>query len=251
MAKKLFWYFIFISIAILACLFGLYYFNREPVVDIPSVEGVPNVPTDSENNSEADVNGGNDSNSDDSKETDEPAYSADVYSVHLCDGYSDGTFAIRNIKLGMTFRQVVNHELKNIGVYVENDAYDKSTFYAMSSKENQGKDLLPVKERALLGNACEIVYNFTNDITIEEPSEYPYLESVQFHFLQKEGGMDADKKIEKAFADCFGKPTIETEGAYSVSVFTGTKEKVTMYYEYIEENEGFNLRYILWEMFEE
>ena len=247
MAKKLFGFFIFISIAILVCLFGLYYFNREPVMPEPSVQGIPNVPDNSEDNT-TDVE---DSNGDNEEKNGEATYSADVYSVHLCDGYSDGTFSIRNIKLGMTFRQVVNYELKNIGVYVENDAYDKNTFYAMSSEDGQGKDLLPVKERALLGNACEIVYNFSNDITIEEPAEYPYLESVQFHFLKKEGGMDADKKIEKAFSDCFGKPTIETEGEYSVSVFTGAKEKIKMFYEYREDKESFNLRYILWEKFEE
>lgn len=244
MTKKLFGYFIFISIVILVGLFGLYYFNREPVNSVPSVPGIPNSSMTESDASEED-------GKEEEGTKSEPTYSPDVYSVHLCDGYSDGTFAIRNIKLGMTFRQVVNFELKNIGVYVENDAYNKSTFYAMSSEDGQGKDLLPVKERALLGNACEIVYNFSNDITIEEPSEYPYLESVQFHFLEKEGGMDADKKVEKAFAECFGKPTIETEGEYSVSVFTGAKEKVTMFYEYTEEIEAFNLRYILWEKFEE
>ncbi len=251
MAKKVFWFFIFISIAILVCLFGIYYFNREPVADTPVIEGIPNVPSGSQNHDQTGSDEADKEESDKKEEPTEPTYSADVYSVHLCDGYSDGTFAIRNIKLGMTFRQVVNFELKNIGVYVDNDAYDKSTFYAMSSKEGQGKDLLPVTERALLGNACEIIYNFSGDITIEEPSEYPYLESVQYSFLTKEGGMDADKKIEKAFSDCFGKPTIETEGEYSVSVFTGTKEKVTMYYEYMEDIEAFNLRYILWEKFEE
>ena len=62
---------------------------------------------------------------------------------------------------------------------------------------------------------------------------------------------DPEKEIEDAFSDSFGKPVIETEGEYSVSVFTGTKDKVTMFYEYQEEKENYNLRYILWEKFEE
>ena len=242
MGKKIFGFFMLISILFLAFLGIRYYIKWYDGLEIKPAIVVPNLPSD--DNTENDTSG-------EGGQIIEPSYKEDVYSVHLCDGYSDGTFAIRNIKLGMTFRQVVNIELKNIGVYVENDAYDKSTFYAMSSKEGQGKDLLPVKERALLGNACEIVYDFSTDITIEEPAAYPYLDSVQFHFMEREGGADTDKKIEAAFAESFGKPVIETEGEYSVSIFTGTKEKVSMFYEYFEEKENFNLRYILWEKLEE
>ena len=57
--------------------------------------------------------------------------------------------------------------------------------------------------------------------------------------------------IEDAFSDCFGKPVIETEGRYSTATFIGTKEKVTMFYEYIEDKETISLRHILWEKFEE
>lgn len=247
MTKKVFGFFMIVSTLVLAGLLSWYFWNWEPSTSNQTTAGIPNVPSDSENGDKTDTEA---SDKADEQEK-EPSYNQDVYSVHLCDRYSDGTFAIRNIKLGMTFRQVVNFELKNIGVYVENDAYDKSTFEAMSSKEGQGKDLLPVTKRALLGNACEIVYNFSNDITIEEPSKYPYLESVQFHFLDTTKGADNDKKIEDAFADCFGKPVIETEGQYSVSTFTGTREKVKMFYEYDQDKEVFHLRYILWEKFEE
>ena len=241
MIKKVFGFFMIVSILALAVA-GIWYYvewSKNLEHKLPII--FPNVPSDSE--SEPGV--------EDEEDSEEATYKTDVYSVHLCDGYSDGTFAIRNIKLGMTFRQVVNHELKNIGVYVDNDEYDKSTFYAMTSKEGQGKDLLPVTERALLGNACEIVYNFSSDITIEEPAVYPYLESVQYTFVEKNKEIDTEKKIEEAFSQSFGKPTIETEGSYSVSTFTGTKEKVTMHYEYNEKTENFNLRYILWEKYEE
>ncbi len=245
MTKKVFGFFMIISILVLIGL-GVWYYvdwRENAEIDLPIV--VPNVPSDSEGDEgdEGETNVG--------QEAETVTYKEDVYSVHLCDGYSDGTFAIRNIKLGMTFRQVVNYELKNIGVYVEDKEYDKSTFYAMTSEDGQGRDLLPVKERALLGNACEIVYNFSSDITVEEPEEYPYLESVQFHFVENTKGADPEKEIEKAFSTCFGKPVVETEGSYSVSVFKGTKDKVTMFYEYIEDKEDFNLRYILWEKFEE
>ena len=245
--KKFFGFFMIVSIVALVLLVSVYFKRWEPDIFNQVTEGIVNVPDDSENE-----NGGNNSEgSNEVENKEEPAYNQDVYSVHLCDRYSDGTFSIRNIKLGMTFRQVVNFELKNIGVYVDNDAYDKSTFEAMSSKEGQGKDMLPVTKRALLGNACEILYNFSNDITIEEPSEYPYLESVQFSFVDTENGVDKEKKIEDAFSDCFGKPVIETEGKYSTATFTGTKEKVTMFYEYIENKETVSLRHILWEKYEE
>lgn len=240
MAKKVFGFFMIISILVLAGLGIWYYIDWNENLAHQPVVVIPNVPSDSE-----------DDKSDENKDWEEPVYKQDVYSVHLCDGYSDGTYAIRNIKLGMTFRQVVNYELKNIGVYVDNNDYDKDTFYAMTSEDGQGKDLLPVKERALLGNACEIIYNFSSDITVEEPEEYPYLESVQFHFLETKNGADPQKEIEDAFADTFGKPVIATEGEYSTSVFTGTKDKVTMFYEYLNEKETYNLRYILWEKFEE
>ena len=247
MAKKLFGFFMIVSIVALALLVSVYFKRWEPDIFNQVTEGIVNVPTDDESENEDN----NSENSDEAEEKEETVYNQDVYSVHLCDRYSDGTFSIRNIKLGMTFRQVVNFELKNIGVYVDNDAYDKSTFEAMSSKEGQGKDMLPVTKRALLGNACEILYNFSNDITIEEPSEYPYLESVQFSFVDTENGVDKEKKIEDVFSDCFGKPVIETEGRYSTATFVGTKEKVTMFYEYIEDKETISLRHILWEKFEE
>lgn len=245
MAKKVFIFFLIISILGLLVLCGWYYLDKEKNGGDGTMAILPHFP----------MGSGDDTASDDEQnETDtekEASYQTDVYSVHLCDGYSDGTFAIRNIKLGMTFRQVVNFELKNIGVYVDNEDYGKDTFYAMSSNEEQGKDLLPVTERALLGNACEIVYNFSSDITIEEPAEYPYLESVQFHFLEKEGGADPERKIEDAFSDSFGDPVTEVEGNYYMSVFTGTKDKVSMFYEYREKTEDYNLRYIIWEKFEE
>ena len=250
MTKKVFGFFMIVSTLVLAGLLSWYFWNWEPSPLNQLTEGIPNIPSDTETEDEA-LKDNNENGDKIDEQEKEPSYNQDVYSVHLCDRYSDGTFAIRNIKLGMTFRQVVNFELKNIGVYVSNDAYDKSTFEAMSSREEQGKDLLPVTQRALLGNACEIVYNFSNDITIEEPSGYPYLESVQFSFVETENGADRDKKIEDAFSDCFGKPVIETEGKYSVSTFTGTKEKVEMFYEYNQEKEAFHLRYILWEKYEE
>ena len=244
MAKKVFGFFMIISILVLLGLGVFSYLDWRENAEIKLPVVIPNVPSEPEGDEEnGQTNVG--------QEAETVTYKQDVYSVHLCDGYSDGTFAIRNIKLGMTFRQVVNFELKNIGVYVDNKEYDKSTFYAMTSEDGQGRDLLPVTERALLGNACEIVYNFSSDITVEEPEEYPYLESVQFHFVEKLKPSDPEKEIEKAFSECFGKPVIETEGSYSVSVFTGTKDKVTMYYGYIEDTEDFNLRYILWEKFEE
>ena len=247
MIKKIFGFFMIVSIVALVLLVSFYFWKWEPDILNQVTEGIENVPSDTEgedgdNNSE---------NNDEIGDNEDSTYNQDVYSVHLCDRYSDGTFAIRNIKLGMTFRQVVNYELKNIGVYVDNDAYDKSSFEAMSSKEEQGKDMLPVTKRALLGNACEILYNFSNDITIEEPSEYPYLESVQFSFIDTENGVDKEKKIEDAFADCFGKPVIETEGRYSTATFISSKEKITMFYEYIEDKETVSLRHILWEKFEE
>ena len=183
--KKFFGFFMIVSIVALALLVSVYFKRWEPDIFNQVTEGIVNVPTDDESENEDN----NSENSNESEKKEETVYNQDVYSVHLCDRYSDGTFSIRNIKLGMTFRQVVNFELKNIGVYVDNDAYDKSTFEAMSSKEEQGKDMLPVTKRALLGNACEILYNFSNDITIEEPSEYPYLESVQFSFVDTENGV--------------------------------------------------------------
>lgn len=244
MAKKVFIFFLIISILGLLVLGGWYYLDEEKNGGDGILVMLPHFPMGSDDDATSDEQNGTDTK-------EEPVYKTDVYSVHLCDGYSDGTFAIRNIKLGMTFRQVVNFELKNIGVYVDNEDYGKDTFYAMSSNEEQGKDLLPVKERALLGNACEIVYNFSSDITIEEPAEYPYLESVQFHFLEKEGGADPEKKIEDAFSDSFGDPVTEVEGNYYMSVFTGTKDKVSMFYEYNEKTEDYNLRYIIWEKFED
>jgi len=247
MTKKIFCFFMIVSIFLLAGLVSFYFWKWEPNTLNPVTEGIPNAPSDIQ-----EENGNNnDVNVDKTDTEEEYSYSQDVYSVHLCDRYSDDTYAIRNIKLGMTFRQVVNFELKNIGVYVDNDAYDKSTFEAMSSNEGQGKDMLPVTKRALLGNVCEILYNFSNDITIEEPSQYPYLESVQYSFIDNGTGVDKDKKIEKAFTDCFGKPEVETEGRYSIVTFSGTKEKITMFYEYIEEKEILCLKHILWEKFEE
>ena len=245
MAKKIFGAFLIISILTLVALGGWYYLKEEQNKGDGLNVVLPNFLMGSQKEDETD----NEEDRADTKE--EPSYQSDVYSVHLCDGYSDGTFAIRNIKLGMTFRQVVNFELKNVGVYVENDEYGKDTFYAMSSNEDEGKDLLPVTERALLGNPCEIVYNFTTDITIEEPAEYPYLESVQYLFLEKEGGADPKREIEEAFSDSFGDPVTDVEGNYYMSVFTGTKDKVSMFYEYREKTEDYNLRYIIWEKFEE
>ena len=245
MAKKVFIFFLIISILGLGFLGGWYHYDKmkntvnEPVVVVPNLSA-------DEENGESDED-----EAENAEDSEEAEYSSDVYSVHLCDGYSDGTFAIRNIKLGMTFRQVVNTELKNIGVYVSNKDYGKDTFYAMASEDGEGKDLLPVTKRALLGNACEIVYNFSADITIEEPSEYPYLESVQFQFVENKDGVDSERKIEAAFQDCFGKPDTEISGGYYVSTFTGTKEEVKMFYEYIEKTETYNLKYILWETLEE
>lgn len=241
MAKKVFGFFLVISILVLAGLGIWYYIDWNNSLETNPAVVIPNVPSASDE----------DETEGEKTDIEVPVYQQDVYSVHLCDGYSDGTFAIRNIKLGMTFRQVVNYELKNIGVYVDNKDYGKDTFYAFASDEGQGKDLLPVKERALLGNACEIVYNFSADITIPEPEEYPYLESVQFQFLESKDGVDTEREIEDAFSDCFGKPVTKTEGNYYVSTFTGTKEKVMMYYEYSEEKEDYNLKYILWEKFDE
>lgn len=243
MAKKVFIFFLVISILVLAGLGGWYYIDRGKNLVNEPVIVIPDFATDSEENA--------DDNQSEPGDGEEPAYKSDVYSVHLCDGYSDGTFAIRNIKLDMTFRQVINYELKNIGVHVSDKDYGKDTFYAMASEDGQGKDLLPVTERALLGNACEIVYNFSADITIEEPAEYPYLESVQFQFLKSKDGADPDRKIEDAFADCFGKPETEIQGEYYISTFTGTKDVVTMYYEYKEKNENYNLKYIIWEKLED
>lgn len=243
MVKKFFIFFLSISILTLLVLGGWYYLNGEKTKENEPVVILPDFLMGSQDEEES---------GEEKKDSDqESTYKTDVYSVHLCDGYSDGTFAIRNIKLGMTFRQVVNFELKNIGVYVENDEYGKDTFYAMSSEDGQGKDLLPVTERALLGNPCEIIYNFTTDITIEEPEKYPYLESVQFLFLDKDGGADPKREVEAAFSQSFGKPVAEVEGNYYMSVFTGTKDKVSMFYEYKEKTQDYNLRYIIWEKSEE
>ena len=243
MGKKIFMFFLTVSILALLILGGWYYLtlDKRPLSEV--VDGVPNVPQDSIDD-EADLGGENGGNVD--EETEELSYKPDVYSVHLCDGYSDGSFAIRNIKLGMTLRQVINYELKNIGVYVSDDEYDKDSFYAMTSEEEEGKDMLPVKERALLGNPCEIIYNFTYDITIEDPAEYPYLEEVQFVFAKSKDGADPDKKIEAAFEDCFGEPEVETNENQYVATFYGKKEVVTMFYEYIELKEDYNLKYITW-----
>ena len=241
MGRKIFCGFLILSILTLLGLSGWYYLERqqnlkiEPNVVIPNIQGIPNEEPEKEPEGEKK----------------EPTYKPDVYSVHLCDRYEDGTFSIRNIKLGMTFREVVNIELKNIGVYVENSEYGKDSFYAMASKDNQGKDLLPVRERALLGNACDIVYNFSTDITVENPDKYPFLDSVQFQFTSYNENADKQKKIEDAFSYCFGKPVIEIEGKYSVSTFTGPNDKIQMFYEYFEGSESFNLRYIIWEKFTE
>lgn len=245
MVKKIFGVFLAISILALVILCGWYYLTGEQNKGDGAFAIFPNFPWGTQNEEKPDDG----DNGTDMK--DELTYQSDVYSVHLCDGYSDGSFAIRNIKLGMTFRQVVNFELKNVGVYVDNDEYGKDTFYAMSSNEDEGKDLLPVTERAMLGNPCEIVYNFTTDITIEEPAEYPYLESVQYLFFEQEGGADSKREIEAAFSDSFGDPVTEVEGNYYMSVFTGTKDKVSMFYEYSEKTEDYNLRYIIWEKLEE
>lgn len=242
MVKKVFGFFLTISILVLIGLGVFYYIDWNNSLDNEPVIVIPNLPSDDSDGEDADNTAGDEK---------EPSYQQDVYSVHLCDRYTDGTFAIRNIKLGMTFRQVVNYELKNIGVYADNKDYGKDTFYTMTSEDGQGKDLLPVKERALLGNACDIVYNFSADISIEEPEEYPYLEAVQFQFAENKNGVDGEKEIEAAFTDCFGKPETETAGNNYVSTFTGTKEKVTMYYEYLEDIKSYNLRYILWEKLEE
>ncbi len=257
--KKIFYFFLIGSILALLVLLGYYYLKSEGIIgDKIVAEGVPNEPnglegdkTDVDSNGDSAEDNGEDSGQENDGQTEEePSYRPDVLSVHLCDRYSDGTFAIRNIKLGMTFRQVVNFELKNVGVYVDNSDYDKSTFEMMSSNEEEGKDMLPVRERALLGNACDILYNFTTDISIEEPAEYPYLESVQFLFTDSKKAADSEKKIEDAFSDCFGKPVVETEGSYSMSTFTGTKERIRMFYEYDEEKKDYNLNYILWETLE-
>ena len=246
MGKKIFMFFLIISILALLFLGGWYYLtlNKRPVTE--SVEGVPNVPEDENagENGEDTIDGEN--TPDTEEDGEEPAFKSDVYSVHLCDGYSDGSFAIRNIKLGMTVRQVIDYEMKNVGVYVKDSDYDKDAFQAMMSDEEEGRDLLPIKERALLGNACEIIYNFTYDITFDNPAEYPYLEEVQFVFAKNKNGVDPDKKIEEAFEDCFGEPDVETNDNQYVATFYGKKEEVTMFYEYSELKDDYNLKYITW-----
>ena len=183
MTKKVFGFFMIVSALVLAGLLSWYFGNWEPSPIKQTTAGIPNVPSDTEDVADKENSDNTDKKDEQEKEL---SYNQDVYSVHLCDRYSDGTFAIRNIKLGMTFRQVVNYELKNIGVYVDNDAYDKSSFEAMSSKEGQGKDMLPVTKRALLGNACEILYNFSNDITIEEPTKYSNFRQLRHGILRKD-----------------------------------------------------------------
>ena len=109
MTKKLFGFFMIVSIVALALLVSVYFKRWEPDIFNQVTEGIVNVPTDDETENEDN----NSENSNESEKKEEPVYNQDVYSVHLCDRYSDGTFSIRNIKLGMTFRQVVNFELKN------------------------------------------------------------------------------------------------------------------------------------------
>ncbi len=258
MGKKIFRFFLVISILALVFLGGYYYLsqNREMVKEIPILNDVfpmEDVIVGTENV------GGNAENpvvvvpqlpEGDDVAVEEATYKSDVLSVHVCDGYSDGSFAIRNIRMDMTFRQVVNIELKNIGVYVSDKDYGKGTFYCMASDDEQGKDLLPVLERAILGNPCEIVYDFSADITIEDPVEVPYLEGVQYQFIEGKENVDAERKIEDAFADCFGKPVTEVENGYYISTFTAPEEVVTMYYEYSEKKKEYNLKYIVWEKIE-
>ncbi len=251
MVKKIFVFFLGASILTLIVLCGYYYLstNRESIQEIPILgdafpmeDVLENIGTMSGNGQLEEI--------DDTQNLEKPTYKGDVMSVHVCDGYSDGSFSIRNIRMDMTFRQVVNTELKNIGVYVSDNEYGRDTFYCMSSNDNQGKDLLPVLERAILGYACEIIYNFSADITIEDPEEYPYLEGVQYQFIQGYENVDPEKKIESAFTTSFGKPTTKTENEYYMSLFTAPKETITMYYEYKEEDSDYNLRYILWEKIE-
>lgn len=243
MVKKIFIAFITISLLILIFGAGIYAFRvltgEENTAPDSGTAGVEN-----KDENKNDIK--SDEKEDDGKEEEEYFYKEDVALVHLCDGYSDGSFSIRNIKLGMTFRQVVDTELKNVGVYVGKDGYSKNTFDVMQSDDGEGADMLPVKERALLGNACEILYNFDADISVEEPEKYPYLQSVQYTFLKKEG-VDLQKKIMDAFSDCFGKPETAMEGEYYVAVFEGEKETVSMYYAYDEDKTEYSLRYIIWQ----
>ena len=234
MVKKVYGFFLIVSILVLVGLGGFYYLSthRESVKKIPILKDA--FPVEDAINENSDSTG-NVNNSavvvipelpEGIDETEDATYKTDVNSVHICDKYTDGSYAIRNIRLGMTFRQVVNIELKNIGVYVSDKDYEKGTFYCMSSDDGQGKDLLPVLERALLGNACEIVYNFSADVSIEDGEEVPYLEGVQYQFIEGDEKVDGDREIEKAFSDCLGKPETEVENGYYKAIFTAPEEVI-------------------------
>ena len=95
MTKKVFGFFMIVSILALAVLLSWYFKNWEPSLIKQDVAGIPNVPSDPETDTEDGDTG--------KQQNQEISYNQDVYSVHLCDRYSDGTFAIRNIKLGMNF----------------------------------------------------------------------------------------------------------------------------------------------------
>lgn len=254
MVKKVFLFFITISLLALGILSGIYFVSLHPekVQKIPVLKDAfplekvvdkPENPDDSEKDQLL-------QETEDDKTEEEaeqkPEYQEDVYSVHVCDKYTDGSLSVRNIRLGMTFRQVVDTELKNIGVYVGNDAYEKGTFATMASEDGQGQDLLPVLNRAVLGNACEIIYDFSADISLENGEKVPYLERVQYQFLE-EKNVDSDKAVEKAFTDCFGKAETVTEKGYYQVIFEAPKETLTIYYSHDEKTGIYNLKYIIWE----
>ena len=93
MTKKIFGFFMIVSILVLGGLLSWYFWKWEPSNLNQIVEGIPNVPENPEGENE-----NNSSENGNATEENEPySYSQDVYSVHLCDRYTDGTFAIRNI----------------------------------------------------------------------------------------------------------------------------------------------------------
>lgn len=248
MGKKVFIFFVTTSVLILGVLCGIYFLSshREAVQKIPVLKDA--FPLEEIENEEDNSSNKTDSTDEKTEEdkVEEASYKEDVYSVHVCDKYTDGSFSVRNIRLGMTFRQVVDTELKNIGVYVENDAYKKGTFATMSSEDGQGQDLLPVLERAVLGNACEIIYDFTADVSIEEGEKVPYLEKVQYQFVGQDN-VDEKRQVEKAFEDCFGEAEKLTKNGYYQVNFETEKERLTIYYSHESKKDIYSLKYIIWE----
>ena len=75
-----------VSIVALALLVSVYLKRWEPDIFNQVTEGIVNVPTDDESDNEEN----NSENGDEVGDKEEPAYNQDVYSVHLCDRYSDG-----------------------------------------------------------------------------------------------------------------------------------------------------------------